>query len=451
MLSQTTPTQTPIMKNIILSASTKSRALAVAAGLFSACLSVPSRADTFTWTADGTGGPSWNWNDASKWSPASIPNASDADVAFSITGGSPGILLDGAYTVNNFSVTADGGRNISFASINTAGSYSLTVAGALSKNNGSSSVSFYDYNLSRYLNLTVGALDFTNTGGGNFYFGRSDGGRTLHTLALGSVNMGAGDTATAVLDFNIAGNYSLGLVTFSGTNTKSVYLINNASANAGYTRTATVKGLVQTGGTAATIYGSSRTAASGSNAATLQIDTDAATTYVAGAILADGTGGTPTLDKTGDGAQTLTGANTYTGGTLMEGGTLATGATGAFGLGDVRLTGGTLLLGNASSIADTATLSFTASSFVSLSFTGTEIVGQIVDSSTHTTLSSGTYTAAQLNSYFGVDSVFSGDGLVQIGAAIPEPSACAGVLGLLALGGALVRRRFFRVRQTPLR
>lgn len=306
----------------------------------------------YSWTAtDGTGGPAWNWDDAGKWSPAGVPNAADANVSFSITGGSPSIALNGAYVVNNFRVTADGGRNVSFTTLDTAGSYSLAIGGSLSKNNGSSSVSFMDFNTGRSLGLTVNTLNFTNTGGGAFNFGRNDGGRRLSSLAIGSLDMGAADASTATLRFNISSHYSFGLATFSGTNTKNVYLISNASGSAGYSRTATVKGLVQTAGsTAATIRGSERAAESGSNAATLQIDVDAGNHYSADTVLTDGTGGSLAVRKTGAGTQALSGALTHTGGTEVEAGALVvTGSLSAAG--DVSVaSGATFVTGSALSV-----------------------------------------------------------------------------------------------------
>ncbi|EIP99915.1 autotransporter-associated beta strand repeat protein [Opitutaceae bacterium TAV1] len=311
-------------------------------------------ADDHTWTADATGNPEWTWGDSTKWSPSEggVPNAADANVTFTITGGSPVITLNGAYAVNNMTVTADGGRNISFNSINTAGTHSLGIGGELKKNNGSSSVSFMDYNTGRLLNLTVNTLGFTNTGGGNFYFGRNDGGRRLNSLSIANLNMGASDTAEASIRLNVTNDYSLGLVTFGGTNTKNVYLINNASNAAGYSRTATVNGLTQTAGsTAATLYGS-RIASTGANVATLRIDTDAAADFTASTILVDGTGGTLAVLKTGEGKQTLSGALTYTGGTRVDEGTLAvTGSLAADG--DLAVANGaTFVAGAALSLHD---------------------------------------------------------------------------------------------------
>ncbi|GAA3840186.1 phosphatase PAP2 family protein [Streptomyces phyllanthi] len=52
------------------------------------------------------------------------------------------------------------------------------------------------------------------------------------------------------------------------------------------------------------------------------------------------------LVKSGSGSLTLTGANRYTGGTTVEAGVLAAGSKEALGRGDVRVTGGTLSLGD---------------------------------------------------------------------------------------------------------
>jgi autotransporter-associated beta strand protein len=281
-------------------------------------------ASEHTWTTtSATGGPTLNWNDTANWSPASVPNATTANVTIGfVNAGSPNVLLDGAYNVNDLTLSANGGNTLTLQSINTAGNYSLTVAGTIKKNLGSSIVGFQDFNTGRNFSLTANTLDFTTTGGGSFFFGRSDGGRFINSVSIANINMGSADASTAAIRFNVTNNYNIGLVTFSGTNTKTVSLINNASTAAGYARTATVKGITQSSGTAATIEGSFRASASGTNAATLQIDTDAATSFTASTVLTNGTGGTLALRKTGTGTQILTGTHTFTGGTSVEAGTL---------------------------------------------------------------------------------------------------------------------------------
>ncbi|WP_052362116.1 autotransporter-associated beta strand repeat-containing protein [Geminisphaera colitermitum] len=306
------------------------RIITLAALLFASLglFALNASAASYTWANQATGG---DWNTATNWTPNGVPNADDADVSVTTTTSGQNIYLgNGTTTVRNLSATTNGGTNLTFSSPNTEGSATLAITGTLTKNNGSSSINFADDNTGRYLNLTINRLNFNTNG--NFYFGRNDGGRRINSLAISTLDMGNNNSGspTSILAFNATQNYSLGAVTFSGSNTKNVYLINNNST--GYSRTATIKSLTQTSGTAATIYGSQRAGSSGSNAAMLKIDTDAATAFTATTILADGTGGTLALLKTGAGKQTLTGVLTHTGGTQVDAGTLViTGSLAATG------------------------------------------------------------------------------------------------------------------------
>jgi autotransporter-associated beta strand protein len=169
-------------------------------------------------------------------------------------------------------------------------------------------------------------------------------------------------------------------------------------------------------------------------------NTGGATGATLGGVIADGTGGSKLiLDAASTGTVTLTAANTYTGGTFVNGGIAGTGATGDFGTGDVTVgTGAGLVLGNNTSIADTATLTF-GNSTIELNYTGTETVGALYDSITGTYLASGTYTADALNALANAD-VFSGEGSLFV-SAIPEPATAGAMLGAGVLVLAALRRR----------
>jgi autotransporter-associated beta strand protein len=175
------------------------------------------------------------------------------------------------------------------------------------------------------------------------------------------------------------------------------------------------------------------------------IDTNNVSVTVAEALLHSNIGGDNAIDggltKNGGGTLTVTNAaNTYTGNTLVNNGTLATAATGNLGLGNVTVANSltaNLILGNSNSIADTATLFFGANSFVSLSDGINETVFAAIQTDDSQSIGAGTYTGAQLNTFFGVATFNeSTTGTLTV---VPEPSAA--LLGGLGVLGLLRRRR----------
>lgn len=436
--------------------------------LFIVAASAPALATDYTWTStSAAGAPTWSWSDTTKWNPASVPGAGD-NVIFSTTGGSPTITFNSAYSLANLAVTGQGGTTTSYVSADVAGTYSLSISGAVSKNNGSSNVAFHDINGGRLFNLSVGTLNFTNTGGGSYFFGRSDGARRLNSLSIGAFNMGAADTSTSTVQFNVTGAYSLGLATFSGTNTKTLNLINNASGSAGYAQTATVKGLVQTSGTAATIRGSNR-ASTTANEATLRIDVDEGASYSASTVLVDGVGGTLAVRKTGLGSQTLTGAHTFTGGLSVEAGRLTVdGSLAAAGditvfngatfdiaadlsANDVSLQAGSVLrfdLGEGTSlnISGNLTKSGAGNFVVDFGNTGAldtlygglfSISGTMVNDFAGQNISYVNFGAGGLSGQLSFEQLAGGFTIT----AVPEPSSASLLAGAAALGLFTLRRR----------
>jgi len=175
------------------------------------------------------------------------------------------------------------------------------------------------------------------------------------------------------------------------------------------------------------------------------IDTNNFTVTIAEALNHSNIGGDNATDggltKNGSGSLTVTNAaNTYTGGTIINDGTLVTDATGNLGLGNVTVANSltaNLILGNSNSIADTATLFFGANSFVSLSDGINDTVFGVVQTDDSQSIGAGTYTGAQLNTFFGVSSFNeSTTGTLTV---VPEPSAA--LLGGLGVLGLLRRRR----------
>jgi len=167
-----------------------------------------------------------------------------------------------------------------------------------------------------------------------------------------------------------------------------------------------------------------------------------ADTVINAALLNGGSGGLTVFSSTGSlGVLTLNGVNTYIGGTTVSSGALATGATGTFGSGDITVANGAkLTLGNANSIADTASLFFGTGTTITLN-SGTETVNAL-SSLSGTFIEAGTWTATELNAKFG-GSIFAGAGswTVLTPSAIPEPSTYAALAGLGILGFVIYRRR----------
>jgi len=149
--------------------------------------------------------------------------------------------------------------------------------------------------------------------------------------------------------------------------------------------------------------------------------------------------GTGSLTKSGDGIVTISGANTFQGGTFITAGTLVVANGGTLGTGSVAVGGNSILtLQTFSSINDLSNLSFASTSTINLDFTGSETVYSLWDSTTNQFAAPNTYTAAQLNSLFGVTS-FNGIGSVTV-TAVPEPST-VGLFGAAMLFGAIILRR----------
>jgi rhamnogalacturonan endolyase len=149
--------------------------------------------------------------------------------------------------------------------------------------------------------------------------------------------------------------------------------------------------------------------------------------------------GTGKLTKSGDGILTISGANTFQGGTFITAGTLVVASGGTLGTGSVAVGASSILtLQTFSSINDLSNLSFASTSTINLDFVGSETVYSLWNITTNQFAAPSTYTAAQLNSLFGVTS-FSGTGSLTV-TAVPEPST-VGIFGAAMLFGAIILRR----------
>ena len=149
------------------------------------------------------------------------------------------------------------------------------------------------------------------------------------------------------------------------------------------------------------------------------------------------------ITKTGAGILTLSSAtNNYTGGTFVTAGTLATSGTGTLGTGNVTLSGtAALTLGSSASLGTSAILNFAGTNTINLNNATADTLSRIIDTAKPTVaLAPGTYTAAQLDTNFGVNS-FTGTGSLTVTAAVPEPSTWIGLVLAAGTCGYALRRR----------
>ena len=164
-----------------------------------------------------------------------------------------------------------------------------------------------------------------------------------------------------------------------------------------------------------------------------------ATTAASGFTVSTAANTSGGMTFSGGGITTLSAANTYNGTFVNT--TLFTTGAGTLGIGNVTVANslsGTLTLGNSTSIADTATLFFGANSFITLSDGINETVFGVTQTDDSQSIGAGTYTAAQLNTFFGVTDVFN-EATTGTLTVVPEPSAA--LLGGLGILGLLRRRR----------
>lgn len=442
-------------------------------------LTSSARAASGTWNVDAAG----NWTTTANWLNSTVAGNNAGDVAnltFNITGAR--------------TVTVDGSNKtigvLNIGDTDNTHAYTLGTGASLYFNNGSGDAQINQVATSKgdTLNASIGII-----GNGNLTISNA----SANTLTLGSYTQAGSsgtktltlDTSSGAIDYkgpivNGTGTIAVvkngsGTLKLTGTNGNSTYsggfTLNSGTLEFGYSQTAlgtgtfTINGGVITNG-----YGSARANANnnaqvwaanfafgstGSSGQDLNLGSGAVSLTGNRTVTVNSTNSSRTLTVGGDisgegfsltkaGAATLAlgGSNSYSGGTTVTAGTLATLSTGGdFGTGNVSLTGTTskLTLGNSSSIADTATLSFIstmAAGSISMNFDGTEILAGITKTNgTPSSIVSGLYTADQLNVFFGT-TIFTGAGSFQFGS-IPEPSSCAAILGAFALAGVATTRR----------
>ncbi|TPO20305.1 autotransporter domain-containing protein [Mesorhizobium sp. CU2] len=155
-----------------------------------------------------------------------------------------------------------------------------------------------------------------------------------------------------------------------------------------------------------------------------KLNVDSGSAEQSGAI--SESGGSFSLDKTGNGALTLSGANTYSGGTLVSAGTIVVGAdtigshgaivSSALGTGDVTLDGGTLQAGGSYTVANDIAVTAKGASIDNngnvFTLTGT-ITDGTTGGGTLTFLGAGTTELTGANTYSGGSRISAGTVVVD--------------------------------------
>ena len=358
--------------------------------------------------------------------------------------------------------TYTGATNISRGSVSVSSIGSSAAAGGLGQNDlsinlgGTYSAGGLTYTgtgetSARALNLTglTGGTTLTQSGTGLLKF-TSDvlvTGLGTKTIALAGSTAGSGELAGKIVD----GANSTSSLTPAQVTPAAVV----GTQTIGLSSTLGIQVGDVVSGAAGIVAGTKVTAINGG---VITVDTLLTASINGVTAISVTRGGTPVtllnqtaLSKTGTGTWTLSGDNSFSGGTTISSGTLATGATGNFGTGNVTISAalGKLTLGNANSIADTATLSLFAGSSLFLNYNGTEQVGGLTVAGTALALNDVAASANFNTNLFSAADLIakgylnaSGTGLLQVGASmIPEPATYATLAGLGILGFAAYRRR----------
>jgi len=141
--------------------------------------------------------------------------------------------------------------------------------------------------------------------------------------------------------------------------------------------------------------------------------TNTGNNLIAGKIV-DGASGTVALSKQGTGTWIVSGANTYSRGTTITAGTLYANAAGTLSTGNVTVTGGTLVIGVADVMADTAALSLASATTKNITMNFNDTVGLLFLGGLQQP--NNTYTSSGLGSAW-----MSGSGILTVGSAATQP------------------------------
>jgi autotransporter-associated beta strand protein len=411
------------------------KTIAIQLAIVSAFVPIFAHAGSAIWDLNPGSG---DWNTATNWTPATVPNGS-ADTATFDVSNTTVVTLSASAEVNGIVFNAGASA---FTIATFSANSPLLIDGLGITNNSGIVQNFFvspEDNSPIFFtnNATAGnQTSFTVNGmGGNavgaIYFAANSTASNSTIANNGGVTIfqdsSTADAATLIANGGINGG-SGGAISFmdnSTGGTSRVEVFGNGKLD--------ISSHNAPGVTIGSIEGSGNVFLGANN---LTVGANNLSTIFSGAIqdgrLAGGTGGS--LIKLGSGTLSLTNSNTYSGGTLINAGTLQALHDGALGVGSVSLTAASVTLtlqGGATNnyIADAAGLSIVSNSTVDLNFSGTpDTIGSL--SVNGVLQSPGLYGSAASGAPNQLPE-FTGTGEVLV---VPEPGTSALIsLGALAL------------------
>ncbi len=299
--------------------------------LLFACLALvafEARAQTTTLWDGGSNGDSGSWSLGSNWSGGSVPpSAADSDVVFNNRNGTGALVnmtvdgtgVFGLMTFDNINARLPASLAIDTNSTGST-SRSLILYKGITLKNTTTSVLFSGANGTLSVALAADNT-WTTSAGSTLEIGSSvvvSGAFRIIKEGLGTVIVDAANTFTGGVTIN-AGTFKMTRSTGFGAS-PSIYVADQIVLNGGTFEYASASN---------TFSAANRGFSIGSNGGTIRVS--GAGSYSISGIVADLSGQSGALTKTGQGILTLEAASTYSGGTTIASGTLRVGVSGALG------------------------------------------------------------------------------------------------------------------------